>query len=97
MSSRKRPARHDLNVPMHWNKAQYVTHLKSMRISVKSCWRLYTIRQLYFVNLRKFKIEHKVVRLFIPNQIFMKCQSLPMIKLPWTLTKTQMKTVQFHV
>ncbi|CAC5403163.1 unnamed protein product [Mytilus coruscus] len=50
MSSRKRPARHDPNDPMHWNKEQYVTHLKSMGIAVKSTWRLDMIRQLYFVN-----------------------------------------------
>ncbi|CAC5380327.1 unnamed protein product [Mytilus coruscus] len=50
MSSRKRPARHDPNDPMHWNKEQYVTHLKSMGITVKSTWRLDMIRQLYFVN-----------------------------------------------
>ncbi|CAC5415122.1 unnamed protein product [Mytilus coruscus] len=35
---------------MHWNKEQYVTHLKNMGISVKSTWRLDIIRQLYFVN-----------------------------------------------
>ncbi|CAG2187292.1 unnamed protein product [Mytilus edulis] len=50
MSSRKRPARHDPNDPMHWTKEQYVTHLKSMGITVKSTWRLDMIRQLYFVN-----------------------------------------------
>ncbi|XP_071173198.1 uncharacterized protein [Mytilus edulis] len=50
MSSRKRPARHDPNDPMHWSKEQYVTHLKSMGITVKSTWRLDMIRQLYFVN-----------------------------------------------
>ncbi|CAC5369593.1 unnamed protein product [Mytilus coruscus] len=50
MSGRKRPARHDPNDPMHWNKEQYVTHLKNMGISVKSTWRLDMIRQLYFVN-----------------------------------------------
>ena len=50
MSSRKRPARHDPNDPMHWTKEQYVTHLTSLGITVKSTWRLDMIRQLYFVN-----------------------------------------------
>ncbi|CAC5365811.1 unnamed protein product [Mytilus coruscus] len=50
MSGQKRPARHDINDPMHWNKEQYVSHLKNMGISVKSTWRLDMIRQLYFVN-----------------------------------------------
>ncbi|VDI19680.1 Hypothetical predicted protein [Mytilus galloprovincialis] len=50
MSSRKRPARHDPNDPMHLTKEQYVTHFKSMGITVKSTWRLDKIRQLSFVN-----------------------------------------------
>jgi hypothetical protein len=40
MSGRKRHARHDPSDPMHWNKEQYIHHLKEMGISVKSTWRL---------------------------------------------------------
>ena len=52
MSGRKRPARHDPSDPMHWNKEQYIHHLKEMGISVKSTWRLDMIRQLYFENYK---------------------------------------------
>ena len=38
----------DPSDPMHWNKEQYIHHLKEMVISVKSTWRLDMIRQLYF-------------------------------------------------
>jgi hypothetical protein len=50
MSGRKRPARHDPSDPMHWDKEQYIHHLKERGISVKSTWRLDMIRQLYFEN-----------------------------------------------
>ena len=52
MSGRKRPARHDPSDPMHWNKEQYIHHLKEMGISVKSTCRLDMIRQLYFENYK---------------------------------------------
>ena len=52
MSGRKRHARHDPSDPMHWNKEQYIHHLKEMGISVKSTWRLDMIRQLYFENYK---------------------------------------------
>jgi hypothetical protein len=52
MSGRKRPARHDISDPMHWNKEQYIYHLKEMGMSVKSTWRLDMIRQLYFENYK---------------------------------------------
>ena len=50
MSGRKRPARHDPSDPMHWDKEQYIHHLKERGISMKSTWRLDMIRQLYFEN-----------------------------------------------
>ena len=50
MSGRKRPARHDPSDQMHWNKKQYIHHLKETGISVKSTWRLDIIRHLYFEN-----------------------------------------------
>jgi hypothetical protein len=35
MSGRKRHARHDPSDPMHWNKEQYIHHLKEMGIDIE--------------------------------------------------------------